>query len=137
MRLYFGENSTLDSTPCQTEESISYVYDPEKQLNCYRYQDIYKAAQIGSVDGVVSFQSQEFTEDKSFFGKIRWNMTVCSDCDDTAFFIRIYLVEGDAAYNLTETITSLSHIKEDYLAGDRITIDLYTPPIAFRVKAGS
>lgn len=53
-----------------------------------------------------------------------------------AFFIRVYFVENDVAYNLTETITSLSYIKEDYKAGEKITIDLFTPPIAFAVKRG-
>lgn len=53
-----------------------------------------------------------------------------------AFFIRVYFVENDVAYNLTETITSLSYIKEDYKAGEKITIDLLTPPVAFTVKKG-
>ena len=136
MRLYLQDNNTLNSTPSQTEKSISYVYDPEKRLNCYRYHDIYKAAEIGSVDGVISFQSNEFAKDTTFYGKIRWHMNVSSDCDDTAFFIRIYFVENNVAYNLTETITSLSHIKETYEAGEKITIDLFTPPIAFAVKRG-
>ena len=136
MRLYFGESNALNDSPCETEKSISYVYDPEKRLNCYEYQNIYRTTDVGGVDGVISFQTPEFTEDKSFFGKIRWYMNVSSDCDDTAFFIRVYFVEDNIAYNLTETITALSHIKEDYQAGDRLAIDVYTPPIAFTVKKG-
>ena len=137
MRLYFGQQHTLNSTPCETEQGISYIYDPEKRLGCYKYQNIYQATDIGSVEGVTSFLSQEFTRETSFFGKIRWKMDVCSDCDDTAFFIRVYFVENGTAYNLTETITSLSHIKKDYQAGEKLTIDLCTPPIAFTVKKGS
>ena len=137
MRLYFGSQHTLQPAPCETEQSISYIYDPEKRLDCYKYQNIYQAADMGSVEGVTSFLSQPFPQDKSFLGKIRWKMDVCSDCDDTAFFIRVYFVENGKAYNLTETITSLSHIKKDYQAGEQITIDLYTPPIAFTVKKGS
>ncbi len=136
MELYFTEQQTLSTTPCKTQQSISYTYDPEKRLGCYKYSNIYKAADIGSVEGVTSFLSQEFSEETSFFGKIRWKMDVSSDCDDTAFFIRVYFVEGKTAYNLTETITSLSHIKADYQAGEKLTIDLYTPPIAFTVKKG-
>ncbi len=137
MRFYFGESNTLNDLPCETEKRISYDYDPEKRLNCYNYQNIYKAADIGSINGVISFQSKEFDEDIRFFNKIRWHMNVCTDCDDTAFFIRVYFVENDVAYNLTETITSLSHIKENYKAGEIITIDLFTPPIAFTVKSGA
>ena len=136
MRLYFGENNDLRQAPCETGKSISYTYDPEKPLNCYKYHNIYKALEMGSVDGVISFQSEAFDQDTSFYGKIRWHMNVRSDCDDTAFFIRVYLVENDVAYNLTETITSLSHVKADYKAGEKITIDLLIPPIAFAVKKG-
>ncbi len=136
MRLYFGENNTLNASPCQTGESISYAYDPEKRLNCYKHNDIYKAAPVDSVDGVISFQTREFNEDASFLTKIRWHMNVSSNCEDTAFFMRVYFVENGTSYNLTETITSLSHINENYKAEEEITIDLLTPPIAFTVKKG-
>ena len=136
-RLYFGESNTLNDSPCETDRNISYIYDPEKRLNCYKYHNIYKAAEVGSVDGVISFQSKEFSEDTSFYGKVRWHMNVSSDCNDTAFFIRVYFVENNVAYNLTETITSLSHIKENYKSGEKITIDLFTPPIAFTIKSGA
>ena len=136
MRLYFGKENLLEDAPCQTGESISYTYDPEKPVSCFPYKNIYKAASVGSVDGVLSFQTRAFAEDQNFFGKIRWHMPVRSDCEDTAFFIRVYFVEDDVAYNLTETITSLSHINENYVAGQTEIIDLETPPIAFGVKKG-
>ena len=53
------------------------------------------------------------------------------------FFMRVYLVENNVAYNLTETITSLSNIDENYKKGEKITIDLFTPPIAFALKSGN
>ena len=137
IRLYFGENNTLSYSPSETEQGLSYIYNPEKRLNCYKYHDIYKASPINSIDGVISFESEEFTESKSFFGKIKWHMNVSSDCDDTAFFVRVYFVENSIAYNLTETITSLSYITENYKANEKITIDLSTPPIAFMVKKGN
>lgn len=136
LRLYFGENDSLLTSPCETEKSVSYLYDPEKPLNCYKYDNIYKADKINSHNGVLSFVSKKFSKEENFFGKIKWHMAVSSDCEDTAFFIRVYFVENDVAYNLTETITSLSHIKGSYKAGEKIIIDLYTPPIAFTVKKG-
>jgi len=135
-KLYFGENNALQSAPIKTESSVSYEYNPEKRLGCFKYNNIYKAHEVGRVDTVMSFLSEEFGEDVSFFGKIRWHMKVKSSCDDTAFFIRVYLVENGTAYNLTETITSLSHIKEDCRGDEEITLDLFTPPIAFTVKRG-
>lgn len=136
-RFYFGGQNNLQSSPVKTEKCISYKYDPENRLNCFKYHSIYKAASIGEIEGVISFQSEEFCEETSFFGKIRWNMSVSTDCEDTAYFIRVYFVENNIAYNLTETITSISHIKENYKPGERINIDLLTPPIAFTVKKGS
>lgn len=136
MRLYLNENSTLTPTPCDTDTSRTYRYDPEKKLDCFPYHDIYKAAPPDSVEGVLSFVSQPFEEETRFFGPIRWHMPVSSDCEDTAFFIRVYLVEDGEAYNLTETITSLSHLCSDYQANQRFTIDLKLPPVAFTVKKG-
>ena len=135
-RFYLGEGHTLTPSTCESEAGISYAYDPENRLTCFPYHDIYRAADMGSVEGVLSFQSQAFSEDSHFLGKIRWNMNVSSNCDDTAFFMRVYFVENDVAYNLTETITSLSHIKDTYQAGETATIDLFTPPIAFTIKKG-
>ena len=135
-RFYFAEEGRLSATPCKTEAQICYRYDPETPVTCYPYRNIYKAVEIGKTEGVTSFLSEEFDEDISFFGKVRWRMDVSSDCEDTAFFMRVYFVEEGVAYNLTETITSLSHIKEDYQAGEKMTVDIVTPPIAFTVKRG-
>ena len=136
-RFYFGENNSLNEAPTEGDARLTYLYDPEKRLNCFKYHDVYKASAIDSVEGVLSFETKEFEEAASFIGKIRWHMDVSSDCEDTAFFIRVYFVEEDGAYNLTETITSITNLKEDYKAGEKITIDLFTPPIAFKVKKGN
>lgn len=136
LRLYFDTDRTLKEAPAQTEESISYRYDPEKRAGCFPYGNIFQAAEKGSVEGVISFETQPFEREMRFFGPLRWRMRVKSDCEDTAFFIRVYFVEKGAAYNLTQTICALSSQKADYKAGDEITLDLCTPSIAFAVKAG-
>lgn len=135
-RLCFNGAGKLGNVPCGTDSTVTFTYDPEKRLNCFPYHNIYRAQGIGEVDGVLSFETEEFTDVAGYFGKIRWHMVASSDCEDTALFIRVYFVEDGVAYNLTETITSFSHIDPDYYPGDKITIDLYTPPIAFSVKRG-
>ena len=135
-RFYLGENGTLRPSACNENSAITYLYDPQKRVGCYPYHNIYRAKTKGETEGVLSFETEKFTEEATYFGKIRWHMTVSSDCEDTAFFIRVYFVEDEIAYNLTETITSLSHICENYKVGEKVTIDLYTPPIAFAVKPG-
>ncbi len=88
-KLYFAENGKLleDSSA----GSITYEYDPEKPNNAYKYLNIYKAEKINSIDGICSFVSEPFENDESFFGNIGWHMTVSSDCEESAFFIRVFL----------------------------------------------
>ncbi len=135
-RYWFGEEGKLGGLPANPGASITYTYDPEKRTDCFRYENIYRAAEPGTVEGVVSFLSEPFPETKNFFGKMRWHMAVRSDCRDTAFFARVYFVEDGNAYNLTETITALSHICDDYCAGDVAVIDLELPPVGFTMNRG-
>lgn len=135
-KLYFNNDGTLLEKTCIVGEQ-SYSYDPDKPLNYFKYNGIFKAQKEGAVDGVLSFVSLPFDEDSDFYGKIGWNMKVKSDCDDTAFFMRVYLVEDGIAYNLTETITSLSHINKNYIAGNECLINISTPPIGFTVQKGN
>lgn len=137
-RWYFNKNSRLTADYSGSDDvQLTYTYDPDKRLGCFPYHNIFKAAEMNSVEGVISFQSEAFAEETSFFGEIRWHMTVSSDCEDTTFFIRVYFVENGERYNLTETITSLSHLYSCYIPGDKVIIDLKTPPIAFTLKPGS
>ena len=133
-RLYFGEN-VLTDTP-NAESSVTYAYDPEKEVTCFKHNDIYPAHEIGTAEGVTSFLSKPFTEKESFFGHHRWSMEVSSDCEDTAFFMRIYMVENGVAYNLTQVITSLSYLYPDYKPGEKVKIDLRTPLMAFTIRKG-
>ena len=135
-KFYFRENAILGDVPCTADQTVTFTYNPEKRLDCFRYHNIYRAKEKGEVDGVLSFETERFTEDTTYFGKIRWHMIAGSDCEDTALFIRVYFVENETAYNLTETITSFSHLAPNYCSGEKITIDLYTPPIAFAIKQG-
>ena len=140
MKLYFSGDKTLSECAAVRSE-LSYRYDPEKRLNYFRYRginnDIFRAKEKGSCDGVISFESDEFRRDMELYGRIRWQMKVKSDCEDTAFYLRVYFVEEGAAYNLTETITSLSHLNKDYRAGEEQLIDLELPPIGFTIRRGN
>lgn len=133
-RLYFNADHTLsDSVKVSGEEN--YLFDPEKPLGHYRYHDIYKRP-ADTPEGVLTFLSEPFEADTDIYGKIRWHMNVKSDCEDTAFFMRVYFEEDGISYNLTETITSLSHICENYVPGEPCTVDILTPPIGVRIKKG-
>jgi len=134
-KLYFNDDNILAKT--EGEGSFSYRYDPEVRLNAFKYRNVYKAERINAIDGIVSFVSNAFEDDASFFGEIRWHMNVSSDCEDSAFFMRVYLVENSEAYNITETITSISHINKNYKPNGKLLIDIKTPPAGFTVKKGN
>ncbi len=136
LKLYFNNDNTLLDKVTYTGEQ-SYVFNPDNSSTCFKYHNIFKAEDIGAVEGVLSFISEPFEKDIDFYGKIRWNMKVKTDCDDTAFFMRVYMVENGIAYNLTETITSLSHTNKNYVAGEECLINIFTPPIGFTIKKGS
>jgi len=134
LRLNLAPNNKLSLS--NTSGSRTYTYDPDKPHGCFKYGNITKAHEIDTVEDVLSFVSDEFSEDTSFFGGIKWHMNVKSDCEDTAFFIRIFFIENGEAYNVTETITSLSHICDNYKPNEQLTIDLETPPAGFTVRKG-
>lgn len=134
-KLYFNSDSTLSEKP-STKAEQSYIFDPDKPTNCFKHHNIFKAENVSSVEGVLSFVSAPFEQDTDFYGKIKWTMKVKSNCDDTTFFMRVYFVENGIAYNLSETVTSLSHINKNYTAGEECLIDIFTSPIGFRIKKG-
>lgn len=136
-KLYFNSDNKLTLEPYAGNDEITYRYDPEKEQEFFKFQNIYKAPAPNTQSDVISFISDKFTSDESFFGNVRFSMNVCSDCEDTAFFVRLYLVENGEAYNLTDDITSLSYIDSNYTPGDVIRIDMSTPLIAFTVKKGA
>lgn len=135
-KLYITSDKKLSKNTSTSGEK-SFIYDPDKPLNFFKFKNIFKAEKEGTNKGVLSFVSEPFKEDTHFYGKIKWNIKVKSDCDDTAFFMRVYFVENDISYNLTETITSISHINEKYVAGEECLINILTPPIGFTLKKGS
>ena len=135
MRLWLGANGKL--LPTDTKgECCTYRYDPSAITNCYRSGNIFRGHAAGSVDGVLSFFSAPFEQEKHFFGKVRFHLNVSSDCEDTAFFMRVYFVEGEDSYNLTETVGAISYFTENYVPNELLALDLETPPIAFTVRSG-
>lgn len=136
LKLYFNNDNSLSANPdCKGEKS--FEYNPEKSINYYKYNNVFKAPEAGTVDGVISFISEPMEKDIDFYGNIIWNMKVKTNCEDTAFFMRVYFEENGVSYNLTETITSLSHINKNYIANDECLINIATPCIGFTLKKGN
>ena len=136
LRLYLESGARLSNNKPEREDSQTYVYDPEYKSNPYGLHNMYKAFAPDSEEGVLSFISEPVQSDQSFFGNVKLHLNVSTDCDDTAFFMRMYFVDGEDAYNLTETVGSISYFYDDYKAGEKIALDLECTPIAFTLKKG-
>lgn len=134
--LYFHKDLTLSNTAESTDSQITYRYDPDHTPGCFRHNGIYPGHAPNTVPGVITFLSDPAEKDQQFFGPVHWHMTVSSDCDDSAFFLRVSFVENGESYNLTQVITTMSHIAPNCHAGMPVTIDLDTTPIAFTLKKG-
>nr|MBQ4320078.1 CocE/NonD family hydrolase [Clostridia bacterium] len=68
VRYYLGGNGKLTDKP--ESGSLTYTYDPEVRLGCFKFHTIYKAHEVGSVDNVLSFVSDESESEQSFYGRV-------------------------------------------------------------------
>ncbi len=133
-RFYFNGDNTLGDK--QTEGRFTYKYDPENRHGFFKYNNIFKHPKANKEQGIISFYSEKFEEEIEFLGKIKWSMPVMSDCEDTMFFMRIYLVENGESYNLTEALTTISHIDKNYRPHSILHLNIETAPMNFTVKKG-
>lgn len=137
-KFLFSSDKTLKEDNTKSGE-ISFKYDPENPNTYYKhsgsYNDITKAEKE-IPQNVIAFESDKFQKDTNFFGRIRLHLNVKTDCDDTAFYFRVYFVENGDAYNVADTITSLSYVNPNYHANETQIIDIEFPPTAFTVKKG-
>jgi len=133
-RLYISKESKLSVSKPKVGSS-TFLYDPEKTENRFKSGNIF-AMSDATYANVLSFESEPCDKKRSYFGKIKIVLKVSSDCEDTAFYIRLSFVERGASYNLTETIAAVSHFYGDYKTGDVVALNLETPPIAFTADEG-
>ena len=117
-------------------DCLEYTYDPKSKNDLFVKKGLWRAKDTENLSGVTSFCTEAFKYDTTFFGEIRFELTVSSDRDDTAFYIAVNFSDGGEFYPLTEAITSVSHFCPEYKAGEKLTLKFKTAPIAFRVKAG-
>lgn len=135
LRLNFLQEGIL-SADCAGSGSITYRYDPENVPVGLSNAPAGIGHEPGTLEGVTTFLSAPFPEEQRFCGRHRWRMTVASDCEDTMFFLRLYLVEDGKAWKLTDFTTTLSNICPNYTPGSKVTLELTSPLMAFTVKPG-
>ena len=115
----------------------SYIYDPENPLHHELHDYMFLCDKENSHPDVLSYMSEPFTEDASYFGPVIFRLEASSDCDDTAFVFRLYLVEDGKSYNVIDGATTLLHALGSYSAGERRSFEVVSQPTAFHVKKGA
>lgn len=95
--LYFSADKILtETTPL--EEFCSWDYDPEQPCRCFLPNRLCRAFPPNSIDNVLSFESNSFIEKTEYFGCVRFSLWVSSTAEDTAVYLRLYLVRSGEAY---------------------------------------
>ena len=138
--------------PAAMEGKAEFTYDPENPLFSKGAESTFHSmSENGSHlqegadyrSDVLSFVSEPLIENIHVCGKIRAKLYVSSDCEDTAFSIKISEVfEDGQAYNVRGTITTLGYRNDTphritYNPGDKVGIEISTWDIDWEFKAGS
>lgn len=150
-RIFYFDFSkgSLEETAPPDPGKASYVYDPEQPVKSWGAEScLYTWDSIGSLlqpppgerTDVITLFSLPLSEDLRICGKIRAELFVSSDCEDTAFTAKLMRVtpRGEA-YHIRSSITTVSQgsaAGEDYLPGSCIQVNIDMWEICCTVKKG-
>lgn len=143
--LYLGDKTLTASAG--TEDAVTYAYDPDDPAvfvgsdengnsNFGLYVGLGVENAPNSRQDILSFLGEPVEKETYIKGRLSADVTVSSDCADTCFLVRMYLVRDGVAYNLREDITSLSQALGEYTPGDKVTLHFETNPIVAHMQAG-
>ena len=90
----------------------------------------------GQRQDIITCFTEPFTEDVHARGKMNVRLTVSSDCEDTAFYVRIGITKPEGDYALRDSITQISNFDKGYKPGDEIEISLELDYGAFLIAKG-
>ncbi len=138
-----------DSSP---EEKVDYYYDPENPTPTHGAESCLCMPELqgsllqpepGYRDDVVSFVSSPLEDSFTVIGSIKVTLEVSTDCEDTAFSVKICeLMEDGKAYNVRTGITTLGYRNKSehrisYKPGTSTTITVDLWDIAYKFQKGS
>ena len=87
-------------------------------------------------DDVVTIYTEEFTEDTIICGNMKAELSVKSNCKDTAFYLRLSIVKDEGDYYLKDTIKSILFDNKKYKPNTFITLNFEFENISILVKKG-
>ena len=123
------------------EETVSYRYDPHDPAS-------FKGGLSANFGGnywqdppnlrqdIITLYTPEFREDTFVKGKMRAQLKVKSDCEDTCFYMRIMLCKKEGDYGLRDDINQISNFCEEYVSNSEILMDFSFDDHAFVIQKG-
>lgn len=85
---------------------------------------------------VVSVYTVPFDRDLFIKGRMRAELSVCSDAPDTSFYLNVAIEKPEGDYNLRHDITSLCYQLGDYTQGTQVRLSFCFDEHAFLLRAG-
>lgn len=131
----------LQEHPDEHPEAMTYVYNPAapakfKGGGCNNFNGMRIQDPPNSRYDILSFLTEEIDVARMVVGKMKARIFVKSDCEDTAFYLRVSIVKGDVAYVLRDDITSILFQHEDYVPGQEVKLDFTFGDHAFLLEPG-
>lgn len=145
-----GVNTIATKNPA-VSESVHYVYNPKNPVTSVGGSCLMASHRaLGSVlqpevnyrEDVISFVSQPL-ESFEIMGKVKLDLYVSSDAEDTSFSAKISEIMPDGkTYNIRSYITSLEYITNEqklgeYLPNSIIKLEIEFDDVAWKIQNGS
>ncbi len=123
-------------------KAVEFEYDPSSPPSfpgsgCLGFGGMREQPEPGFRDDVVSFVSGPFVKRFDVRGRMRLSLAVSSDCDDTAFFVRVSIRKQDGKwYTLRDDIKSISWDTPEYKPGTEAMVSYILSDHAFAIEKG-
>ena len=130
------EPATREASP------VPLIYDPKNApsfpgAGCLTFGGMKAQPEPNFRSDVVSFVSRPFNRRCGVRGRMKATLAVSSDCDDTAFYIRVSLRKRDGRwYTLRDDVKSISWDHADYKPGSEVQIGYTLSDHAFMIEEG-
>lgn len=154
--LYLNADRTLAPDATDAQE-VTYAYDPYNPAEFTGMHCMFHPWWSSQIEGamnlgvalkfhdqnspdfrfdVKSFVSEPLAADTNLKGAISADLCVKSDCEDTCFYLRMYVIHDGVTYAVREDIDSICHQYPDYVPGEEVVLHYDIPRIAWNMDAG-
>ena len=123
-------------------ETVRFSYDPSSPpsfpgAGCLGFGGMREQPAPGFREDVVSFVSGPSPKRYDVCGRMKLTLSVSTDCDDTAFFVRVSIRKRDGKwYTLRDDIKSISWDHPDYVPGAVASLAYTLSDHAFVIEEG-